>query len=385
MSYSNTILSQILHLVPRNKFNSIVKKYSAEAYVKHFKCWHHLAILFYSQASGKDSLRDIESALKFQKNKLYHLGIKKVARSTFSDTNSRIPFNVYEDLFYKLLSSFKEYSPKHKFKFKNPLYSMDSSSIELCLSLFDWAKFKKKKGAIKLHCLLNNAGNIPEFITLTTGKCPDINVAREIEFKPDSIITFDKAYIDYKWLYSFNNEKAYFITRAKKSMTYEITGQQKLPNRKGLMFDYKIRLKDIRAKRNYPDEMRMVGYYDQVTEKEYTFITNNFKLSAKTIADVYKSRWQIEIFFKWIKQNLKIKTFLGTSKNAVMSQIWAAMCYYMILAYVKYKSKYSVTMREWHNIIHDFILEKISIINLMSMNFQTLKKATNTAAQLELF
>jgi len=385
MSHSNTVLSQILHLVPKEKFNSIVKKYNAEAYVKHFKCWNQMAVMFYSQASGKDSLRDIENALKFHGNKLYHLGIKKVARSTFADTNSRVPFNVYKELFYKLLSNFKEYSPKHKFRFKNPLYSMDSSTIELCLSLFDWAKFRKQKGAVKLHCLLNNAGNIPEFITLTTGKCHDINVARELELTPDSIISFDKAYIDYKWLYSFNKKGAYFVTRAKRNMNYEVTGQQKLPHRKGLTLDYKIRLKGIYSKYDYPDEMRMVGYIDQKTEKEYIFITNNFKLSAKTIADIYKSRWQIEIFFKWIKQNLEIKTFLGTSQNAVMTQIWAAMCYYMILAYVKYKSKYSCTMREWHNIIHDFILYKISVINLMSMNFQTLKKATNTAAQLELF
>ncbi len=245
-----------------------------------------------------------------------------VHRSTFSDANNKRSFQIFEDLFYHLLSRCKDLTPKHRFKFKNELYSIDASVIDLCLSVFPWAKFRKTKGAIKMHCLYDHSGALPSFVTITDGKKHDVTVAKDVGFplSPDSIVSIDRAYIDYKWLNSLDEKRVWFVTRAKSNINCVVTGQHPVTG-KGVRKDHMILLTGTRTKNYYLKELRMIEFYDEETKKHLTFLTNNMKLAASTIAAIYKSRWQIELFFKWIKQNLKIKSFLGTSKNAVMTQM----------------------------------------------------------------
>ena len=257
----------------------------------------------------------------------------------------------------------------------------------LCLNMFPWAKFRKRKGAIKLHCLYDHSGSIPTFLVVTDGKQHEIKVTKKLELPimPDSIISVDRGYIDFKWLYSLDESKVFFVTRAKKNIQYEVTGQHKVNKKKGLLFDKTIRLTGCYQKKDYPKELCIVGYKDPETGKKYVFLTNNFKLAAYTITQIYKARWQIEIFFKWIKQNLKIKSFLGTSKNAVLTQIWIAMCYYLLLSYIKYQTKYSYSLLELSRIFSETIFEKISLIDLLSCNYYNITRIRSPDLQPSLF
>jgi len=342
----HTIFNQILQLIYRYNFNKCVNRYNGDHYTKRLNCWQQFIVLLFSQARGLKSLRDIQLSLRSQQRKWYHLGLESVARSTLSDANNNRNCDIFKDIFYNLLTKCQRLSPKHKFRFKNPLYTMDSTLINLCLTIFPWAKYRKMKGALKLHTLLDHSGCLPSFITVTDGKCHDIRVARDKEFGfpallPDSIITVDRAYIDYKWLYSLTQQKVLFVTRAKRNIKYKFLGQHTTSKKTSIIADELIQLKGFYTQQEYPNTLRMVSYYDKETEKELVFLTNNFNLSAKTIADLYKARWEIELFFKWIKQNLKIKTFLGTSYNAVMTQIWVAMIYYLLLSFIKFQTKYN--------------------------------------------
>jgi len=324
--------------------------------------------LLYAQIRKKDSLRDIVTSLLTQINRWYHLGLEKIKRSTLSDANNRIDYRVFEDMFYALLDKCRSLSPDHKFKFKNPLYSLDSTVIELCLSVFPWAKFRQVKGALKLHFLYDHSGSLPSFLVITDGKQHDIKVARSLDLPllPDSIISIDRAYIDYKWLYSLKRQGVYFVSRAKKNMKYKVIGQHEVDVDKGVIFDVEILLIVEQSKEAYPEKLRLVGYIDKQTNKEFTFLTNNFQLSAYTIAQIYKSRWQIEIFFKWIKQNLKIKSFLGTSKNAVLVQIWIAMIYYLLLSFIKFQTKYRYSLLDLSRIFEEAAMDMVNIIDLLS-------------------
>lgn len=262
--------------------------------------------------------------------------------------------------------------------------------ISLCLSIFPWAKYRKMKGALKLHTLLDHSGCLPSFITITDGKCHDINVVKDKQYAfpvllPDSIITIDRAYIDYKWLYSLTVGKVFFVTRIKRNIDYEVLGQQKVPKNRDVISDQIIRLTGYRSKKNYPDKLRLIKYYDKETKKELIFLTNNFKLAARTIADLYKARWQIEIFFKWIKQNLKIKTFLGTSENAVMTQIWIAMIYYLLLSFLKFQTKYSYSMQEFARIIKELLMENISLFETLRLKYDHCKKIKEKNVQLAFY
>ena len=387
MSHANTIYNQILQLIPRHQFETRVGHYHADRYVKYFTCWQQFLTLLYAQVRSKDSLRDIETSLKSQSTRWYHIGLKDIKRSTLSDANNRRDYRVYEDFFYTLLNRCKSITPKHRFRFKNPLYTLDATVIDLCLSLFPWAKFRKKKGALKLHCLYDHSGSIPSFLVATDAKQHEVKVAKEttLPLVPDSILSVDRAYIDYKWLYSLTKSKVYFVTRTKKNMRYEIIGQHDVSTKKGVLFDYTVRLTGYYQKRFYPEPLRLVGFYDTETEKELIFLTNNFSLAAYTITQIFKARWQIEIFFKWIKQNLKIKSFLGTSKNAVLTQIWVAMCYYLLLTYIKYQTKYAYTLLELSRMIAETVFDRISFIDLLSCSSYNYKRARNPILQLSLF
>ncbi len=387
MSYFNTIYNQLLHLIPRHKFETLVKRYNTDYYVKYFTSWQQFIVLLYAQIKGKDSLRDIETSLKSNSKRWYHIGLKDIKRSTLSDANNRREYRIYEELFYILLSRCRSITPKHKFRFKNPLYTIDATVVDLCLSLFPWAKFRKRKGALKLHYLYDHSGSIPTFLVVTDAKQHEIKVARgqNLPLLPDSIISVDRAYIDYKWLYSLKRTKVYFVTRAKRNLKYEVLGQHEIDSKKGLLFDKTISLTGYPQSKAYPEVLRLIGYKDPEAKKTLVFLTNNFRLSAYTITQIYKARWQIEIFFKWIKQNLKIKSFLGTSKNAVLTQIWIAMCYYLLLAYIKYQTKYSYSLLELSRMLSEMILERVSLIDLLSLRYYNLKKIREPDKQLSIF
>jgi hypothetical protein len=341
--------------------------------------------MLYAQVKGCDSLRDIQNGFAAQSYKLYHLGLPSVKRSTLADANQTRDYRIYEKLFYKLLERCKNITPMHKFKFKNPLYTLDATVIDLCLSTFQWAKFRTTKGAIKLHYQFDNTTQIPSFLVISDAKQHEITVARSF-FTPiaDSIYCMDKGYLDFAWLYSIDTSRAFFVTRAKDNLNYSVVGQQKPDEKKGILSDEVIELSGFYQKKDYPKNLRLVRYFDKEQEKYLTFLTNNFLLSAFTISQIYKARWQVEIFFKWIKQNLKIKTFLGTSVNAVLTQIWIAMCYFLLLAYIKYQTKYKYSLFYLHRLIKETILERLNLIDLLNVTDKNLPKIKNTEQQLDL-
>ena len=384
MSHYNTILNQLLTHIPRHQFEKLAEDYKTDRYVKTFSTWTQFTTLLYTQASGKDSLRDIQNAMAVQQNKLYHLGIThEVKRSTLSDANAKRDWRMFEKLFYKLLQRCHCITPKHKFRFNNPLYSWDATVIDVCLEMFPWAKFRHKKGALKLHYQLDYAGNIPSFLVVTEGKRSDIAVAKEaFPLIADSIYCFDRGYVDYGFYRRIDKAKAFFVTRTKSTMVYNVLGQQENYKNTAILSDETIELT------NYPDfllplpRLRLISYYDAQTNKIFEFLTNNFILSALTIANIYKARWQIEAFFKWIKQNLKIKSFLGTSKNAVLTQIWTAMCYYLLLAYIKYQTKYAYSLFYLHRLVKETLLDRLSLIDLLHLNIHHLPKVRDDDLQL---
>lgn len=257
-------------------------------------------------------------------------------------------------MFYHLLARCRDLTPKYRFRFKNLLYTIDATTIDLCLSVFPWARFRKTKGTIKMHCLYGHSGGLPSFLTVTDGKRHDVMEAKNTNFplSPDSIVSVDKAYIDYNWPYSLNTKKVWFVTRAKSNIDYAVNGQHPVSG-KGIINDHRISLEGQHTREKYPTNLRLIRFYDDEKKKTFVFLTNNFSLAATTIAQIYRSRWQTELFFKWIKQNLKIKSFLGTSRNAVLTQIWVAMCYYQLLAYIKYQTKYGYPLLQLSRIIRE--------------------------------
>ncbi len=386
MTQVGTVFSELLKLVPRYHFDKAVNSHQGDRYAKSFTSWKQFITLLYSQITRKDSLREIETGLLAQSNRCYHLGLTRVCRSTLADANNRRDFRIFEELFYHLLGRCKNLTPKHKFRFKNPLYSLDASTIDLCLSVFPWAKFRKTKGAIKLHCQYDHSGALPSFMVITDGKHHEARVVKEHAFplKPDSIVSIDRGYLDFKWLYSLTVRRVSFVTRAKKNFKYEVTGQHKEPTGKGVLSDESVRMANVYASRDYPEELRRIEFYDAEKKKVLVFMTNNFKLAASTIAAIYKSRWQIELFFKWIKQNLKIKSFLGSSKNAVMTQVWVAMCYYLLLAYIKYQARFAHSLLYLSRVIREILTERKTLIDILTLKPERLKKIKTEPIQYQL-
>ena len=385
----NTVFSQLMQLISRYRFKTCVDHYAGDRYTKQFTCWQQMLVLLFAQAKGLTSLRDIVVSLRSHNKKWYHLGLTSVARSTLSDANIKRDSDILKDVFYTLLENCRALSPSHGFKFKNPLYSFDSTMINVCLSMYPWATYRKKKGAFKLHTLLDHSGYLPSFMVLTDGKTHDIKVVQDESFgfpslPPDSILLIDRAYIDYNWLYSLALKKLFFVMKVKSNMQYKVLRQQDVPQKKGIVSDCQIRLTVPSSQGNYPKTLRLVTYVDQETGEIHKFFTNNFKLAARTIADLYKSRWQIEIFFKWIKQNLKIKSFLGTSQNAVMNQIWAAMIYYLLLSFIKFQTKCRHSLHELTRIVSEILLDSIYLIEILTVPFDTFKKAKRKQQQLQL-
>ncbi len=365
MSHCNTIFFQILKLVPRHEFEMLAKQHHSGRSFRTASRWSQFVTLAMAQLAGRISLRDIVENVSAQAHRLYHLGSAKLTRSNLSRINEDKPYAMYEALAGKLLNRCQGMAPGHKFRFKNPLYSLDASTIDLCLSVFPWASFRSTKSAIKLHIGLNHDGYLPEFVTITEGKTSDVEMGRTLAFPSGSIVVVDRGYNDYDWYNQLTEKGIFFVTRLKANAQYRVINRQPVLKNKGLTSDQTIRLTSIQAARKCPGQLRRVGYRDITTGKHYIFLTNNFKLAAKTIADIYKARWQVELFFKWIKQNMKIKSFIGTSKNAVMTQIWIAMCVYLLLAFIKFQSKMNKTMQQILRLLQLNLFEKRDLMALL--------------------
>ena len=365
MSHHNTVFSQLLKLIPRHEFETLANQHHSGRSFRTATRWSQFVTMSMAQLSGRCSLRDIVENLSIQSHRLFHLGSAKLSRSNLSRINESKPYSLYEALFGKILVRCQSVAPKHPFRFKNPLYSLDASTIDLCLSMFPWADFRATKAAIKLHVALNHSGYLPEFTTITEGKDHDVKVGRTLMFPKGSIVAIDKGYNDYRWYKQLTDKGIFFVTRLKVNAKYRVIERRSVLRSKGLTCDQTIEFTGVQTAKKCPCRLRRVGYQCPETGKKYIFLTNNFKLSAKTIADIYKARWQVELFFKWIKQNLKIKSFVGTSKNAVMTQIWIALCMYLLLAFLKFQSKLKKSMQQILRVLNLNLFEKRDLMALL--------------------
>ena len=365
MAHCHTVLSQILKLAPRHEIDTLAKQHHSGRAFRTASRWSQFVTMIVGQLTGRDSLRDIVENMSAQTHRLYHLGSAKLSRSNLSRINEEKPCTLYEALFGKLLHRCQSKAPKHNFRFSNLLYSLDASTIDLCLSVFPWADFRSTKGTIKLHVGLNHNGHIPEFVTVTEGKTSDIEAGRRIDFPRGSIVAIDRGYNDYSWFNSLTNKGIFFVTRLKSNARIRVIERHEVPLGRGLTSDQTIEFSVTQTAKKCPIRLHRIGYKDVDTGKHYVLLTNNFKLSPKTIAGIYKSRWEVELFFKWIKQNLKIKSFTGTSKNAVMTQIWIALCAYLMLSFIKFQSKIEKSMLQILRVLQLNLFEKRDLMALL--------------------
>jgi Transposase DDE domain/Domain of unknown function (DUF4372) len=340
----------MLKLIPRHHFSKLEREHGTGRPPRTFSRWHQLVHLIFMQVTSRASLRDGVAALKARFSNLYHLGVRPVARSTFADANNRRPASFFEALFGLMYRRCQPLAPKHKFRFKNKLFSLDATVVSLCLSLFPWASFRRTKGGIKLHTLLDHDGYLPAFVAISPAREPDIKKARSLNLPKGSIVVEDLGYTDYDWYGQLTVQKIFFVTRQKRNARYRVLARRPVNVALGLVSDETIVLTGAKA-RACPKPLRRIVYQDPATGKVYVFLTNHLRLAAKTIADIYKERWQIEIFFRWIKQNLKIKAFIGNSENAVMSQIYAALIVYLLLCFTKFLCNLSVTLQNFMRIL----------------------------------
>jgi len=338
---SCSMFSQILKLIPRTDFARLVKETKAEHRSKGVSSWSQFVAMLFCQLGRAHSLREIEGGLKSCEGKLAHLGIEAPARSSLSYANSHRPAELFEKVFYALFDTVSSKAVgKKKFRFKNKLVSMDSTVIDLCLSMYDWAKFRRTKGAVKLHLVLDHDGYLPCFGLITDGKVSDVKAAWQIDFAPGTIVVDDRGYNDYRLFANWTETGVYFVTRMKDNALFEVVEEREPPQNRNIVKDQIIRLTGTGAQKKCPHLLRRVEAIREDTGEMLVFLTNHFGLGASTIAAIYKDRWQIELFFKAIKQNLKIKTFIGTSANAVKTQIWTALIAMLLLRYLQMSSKF---------------------------------------------
>lgn len=389
MANTTIVLNQLQHLLPLREFESFVGQHNADKYVKRLTCRNQLAILLYAQAMGKDSLREIQTSLTIRDSTWYHLGLETAARSTVAKANEKRPFQIYESLFYKLLEKCGNFSSgtAQSFSFQNDLRAIDSTTIDLCLNLFPWAHFRTEKGAIKLHTSFNIRSQIPDLIEITDGKIHDVTAAKEFnlsQYAKGTIFVIDRGYTDYALLRKIVKAGHHFVIRLRSNAQILRLKEHRPPCGKGVLKDEKIGFVLSKALEDYPEDLRLVTFHDDEHNVTYEFLTDEFRLSAVNIAFIYKQRWQIELFFKWIKQHLKIKTFLGTSKNAVLTQIWVAMIYFLLLAWIKFQTKFKGSLLELTRMIAEVLLEQISIIDLLNFTPKTVSRALARAAPFQM-
>lgn len=374
MNTGKYVFSQILELVNKYEFEKIVKKYNGNYRVRELNCWNQFIQLFFGQLTNLNSIRDICLCLKAHNNKLYHLGIKNyVDHTTLSRANEKRDWQIFSDFGYYLIELVRPLyinSTVPNLSIENELFALDSTTISCSINLLTWAEGKYSRGAIKMHTVLDLRGSIPSFILITDGKYHDSNVLDEITPEPEAIYIMDKAYVDFKALYRINTFDSYFVTRAKSSLKYTIIEQNfNIDESTGLRADKIIELTIVKSKKLYPEKLRLIEYYDTEKDNYLVFMTNNFEVSALQVSYIYKNRWQIETFFKWIKQNLVIKKLWGHSQNAVKIHIWIAICTYLIVAYVKKSVKSELSIYQIMQILSISAFDKTQISQLLN-NFQ---------------
>ena len=382
------VFAQFLNLLPRYDFQRIVNKYNGDYRTKHFKCWNQMACMIFAHIRQEDSLRDIDIALNAHADKLYHMGIQQCPKSTLADANERRDYRIYEELAKLLMQrARREYAGTDlAIDVDNAVYALDASTIDLTLSLFPWAKFRKTKGAIKLHTMIDLRGNIPAFLTITDGKVHDVKAAPLIPIESAGIYVVDRAYIDFDWLRAIDETHAFFVTRLKRSIRWTRVVSHPVNKALGLRSDQEILLFSKQSKAKYPKRLRRVSFRDETQNRTLVFLTNNFTLSAETIAALYKARWEIELFFKWIKQNLKVKSFYGTSSNAVKTQIWIAMIVYLILAILKERYLLQSSLSQLLHFLEVNLFETKPLISISRTNpRKTYRKGEDDLKQLRLF
>ena len=387
MNSGKTVFSQLIDFLPSYEFRRCVDRYQGNYKVKNFSCWDQFLCLAFAQLTYRESLRDIETCLRAAGEKLYHMGIRaKVSRNTLAHANEIRDWRIYHDFARVLIKQARELHQNDPLKVQldQTAYALDSTVIDLCLSLFPWAKFRKRKGAVKLHTLLDLRASIPTTVIVTTGAVHDVNIMDELFWEPGSIYVMDRGYVDFSRLFRIHQDSAFFVTRAKKNFRFQRLYSHPVDKTTGLRCDQTVSLCGIHVKKDYPDKLRRIRYFDQPTNHSLVFLSNNFTLPALTIAQLYRCRWQVELFFKWIKQHLRIKAFYGTSNNAVKTQIWIAISIYVLVAIVKKRLKRDLSLYTILQILSVTILEKTPLLQVLSQ-FDQSEKTLDERKQLNLF
>jgi hypothetical protein len=369
------VFSQLMDFLPMHEFRRCVKRYDGNRYMKSFSCLDQFFCMAFAQLSYRESLRDIESCFRAMHSKLYHLGIRgNISRSTLADANEKRDWRIYADFAQVLINIARPLYSQEEFgvELDETVYALDSSTIDLCLSLFPWARFRKTKSAIKLHTLLDLRGSIPSFISISDGKVHDVNVLDELIPEPGSIYVMDRAYLDFKRLYILNQCMAFFVIRSKRNTQMRRIYSHEVDKSTGLRCDQTIALTGIKTRYQYPDKIRRIKFFDDEKDRSFSFLSNNFIVPALVIAELYRCRWKIEIFFKWIKQHLRIKSFYGTSENAVKTQIWIAISTYVLVAIVKKHLRLSdLSLYTILQILSLTLFEKMSLLQVLNSSKYT--------------
>ena len=368
MNVGRNVFSQLIEYLPSKEFQKCVARYDGDSRLRGFSCWDQLLAMSFAQLTYRESLRDIEACLRSMSGKLYHMGLRgKVARSTLGDANETHDWRIYADFAQVLIGIARPLHVRDPIgvDLSQSLYALDSTTIDLCLSLFPWAKFRKHKGAVKMHTLLDLHGNIPTFISITEGKVHDVNILDEIMPEAGAFYVMDRGYVDFERLYVFTLSSAFFVVRTKSNVILQRRYSHPVDRTTGVRSDHTVILTAFGSASVYPDTLRRVSYLDVDTRKQFKFLTNNFTLPAVTIAQIYKLRWQVELFFKWIKQHLRIKAFYGTSENAVKTQIWIAVSVYVLVAIVRKRLMLPISLYQILQILSVTLFEKTPILQAL--------------------
>src|SRR5487761_1437540 len=361
MNLGRTVFSQLVDFLPTYQFQICVDRYQGNRYVKDFSCWDQFLCLAFAQLTYRESLRDIEACLRAQQPKLYHMGFRgQVSRNTLAHANEHRDWRIYADFARILIATARDLYRNESFgvDLSEPVYAFDSTTIDLCLSLFPWGKFRRHKSAVKLHTLLDLRGRIPANVYVTGGQVHDVNILDELLPEAGAFYLLDRGYVDFARLYLFTQACAFFVTRAKKNLQFYLRTSRPVDRSSGLRCDQTIRLTGPRTAQRYPDTLRRIVYFDAEKDLRLTFLTNNFLLPALTIAQLYRARWQVELFFRWIKQHLRIKAFFGTSENAVKTQVWVALSAYLLVAIAKKQLGLDMSLYQILEILSVTIFEK---------------------------
>ena len=387
MNAGKTVFAQLLAHLPRHEFRRAVARHRGNYRVRSFSCWDQFIAMAFAQLSGRESLRDIEACLSSHREKLYHVGMRgKISRSTLAEANERRDFRIYEKVGYSLIRTARELYQAEELavELDRSLYALDSTTIDLCLSLFPWATFRKTKAAVKMHTLLDLRGSIPTFVGLTSGAVHDVNFLDVVPLEEESVVTMDRGYLDFERLYAVHRLPAFFVIRAKRNLRFRRLSSSTVDKTCGVRVDQIIALMGTRSRKDYPESLRRVAFYDMKNHRRLVFLTNLFSVSPKTVADIYKQRWQVELFFKWIKGHLRIKSFYGTSANAVKIQVWVAIIVYLLVAITKKRLKLQPSLHTLLQIVEVNLFEKIDIIQLVIKALRQ-EIMAETANQLNLF